>query len=457
MMSLGGVLHRLFLSIVAIPFILLLYVVVLHLLPDEALSPGAAAWLQLERVAVPKEQNSHYLILGMEAPAGVDSREYGEARVERIVTVERERPRREDENQDHYLPDGYAQEVQIERATLNNLCNPVEEYCIERYRSGADALFAQGDNALLLARYRVLRGLAHYQTIEPVGLYTPFPRLALLTDAQRLQHVAIVKRFLEGERAAALEELANDLRFSRMLMAEADTLLMRMISIRMVANVWHIYSQLLEVPDAGDVLAAIEAIPSLSDAERDFELVLAGEFRFDAQATESLETQLLEIEGGPVKKLFLSLIPVRKNRMLNRLYLYLNDLASHDALSPSQIAARNSEGADRRFLESGVWDYLVDPVTSIVMLFTVPNYSPYLLRHRALDGLLRVLKLKAAIRAMNVPAAGLDAFIIASPFASAYPDEVAPIRWDAGANALSYTAVGEGSSRYLSRVYFHLN
>ena len=172
---------RKFLIVIAsLPLLLLVYIAVLNLLPDEQLSPQAAAWLTSDRPLPTKEQNSYYLIWGLAAPVGVSMREYGEARVDKIVQADSEKPVDGIYGDERYLPDGFDPSANIEATGISDLCDLSEMYCLDSYKAGLESLLSQDDNALLLERYRALISLPHYQSITPAGIRTPFPSYSLL-------------------------------------------------------------------------------------------------------------------------------------------------------------------------------------------------------------------------------------------------------------------------------------
>ena len=442
-------------SLLALP---LVYIGALHLLPDEELSPLAAAWLKSDGAVLDKEENSYYLIWGIEAPVGVSMREYGEARVEKIVQVDSESLQHDLGDDDYYQPDGFDNGAQIDTEGMARLCELGEENCLDAYHSDAEFLFSQGDNALLLERYTVLSSLQHYQGIESMGINTPFPPFYRLISAQRLRHVSIASRYLKGERNEALEELAADLRFVRMLMAEADSLIVRMVAIRMMANDLHLYSQLLDKQDAAAVVQAIQAITPLSESERDCFKMFRGEFRFQAGAIAQLTylsmSEVVGVEGGALSYLD-GIFPINSNRILNATQTHFAKTIELGRLPPSQIKARLEQVTEELFMTPGLWNYLSDPVTSVLLSMAASDYASYLQHHHDLDGLIRLVRLKGLITEKSVSTEELDTFISTSSYASAYLQEEAPVRWDPEQQTLYFTPVNEASGYNLNYIFLN--
>lgn len=429
--------------LIALLFIAIAYLVVINLLPDEELTAGARKWLAAEPVSVPKEQNSYYLLWGLDAPADVDMREYGDATVAKIIKINKKAA--DNNNMSDYDPDGFGETGRIEVVGIDELCEPGTTYCLDEYRQVLNGLLAAGQNALFLQRYRELSSSAHYKNVIPLENYRPIPHISSLLKAQRLHLVSIAASYVQGNEQGALDLLAEDLRFCRMLLAEADILVMRFVAIGMIARNLQIYSQLLEfeAPD-GEVVKAVGGINELSSVERNFEPVMQGELQFMYQTLYSVSASNKEDTiGGRIVR---ATLPFRKRGLINRTQEQFNKIVELGSLPPSRIV-QESEKILQEF-EPDRWDYIRDPLTSLIFAIRAPDFSHYLLRHYDLNGLIRLLKLKALIKNEGVTADKIAAFIAASPYASAYPEEMSAVRWEAGAQVLTFdSALGERASK----------
>ncbi len=451
---------RKFLKVVFLILLLpVIYIAVLHLLPDEELSAGAREWLMAEPITVPKEQNSYYLLWGLDAPSNVDMREYGEARVARIIEVETSGTGYKAD----YHPAGFDETKQVKAVGLNDLCASDKESCLEEYRKNAESLLEEGDNGLLLDRYRDLSTLVSYRIQAPAGLYTPYMNFTQLRYAHRLRLILIVANYQGGNEADALAELASDLKFSRLVMRESGLLIDRLIAMALARESLHAYSQLVDSDNRDTrVFSEIESISELTQSERNLSRALKGELNFQRSILKEMgspsydEFNDNDFDDGYFLDpfIFKKGLPVRVNRNINRSQAYMEQLLMLGSLPPSEFAERSAHLEQKSYSNVTILAKLYDPLFTVLWLGSLPELSQYMTQNHDLNGLIRLLKLKALIKKQGVSKENIDAFITTSPYASAYPDEDNSIYWDPGAQALRYDSVsGEEDSSY-TRIFF---
>lgn len=405
------------------------YLGTLHLLPEDTLSPAASAWLQTEAPSVPAEQNAYLHILGIDAPATSSMLDYGTARAEGRVETSAPRTRASD---------------------MEGLCEPAEAACLQSDYNRIDTLLGNSDNALLLQRYHRLIGLAHYQVTAPLDTDSPLPHYPTLFAAQRLLHMAAVTDYIQGRRRQALALLDEDLHFARMLVVQADSLITRMMGLQLLANAMQGYSQLLEHEDAEAVIAAVEQIAELSPGELNLEGPLRGELQFQSNSLDSIESALRD-KGNPGSYIA-NMLPIRRDRLLNISHSLLERDSKRLAQAPSVIARqRRSETASA---QPGLLDHLYDPLYSIYFSKLQPDLTRHLIRHHDTNGVIRLVKLKAMLVAARPQEGAIEAFIAASPYASGYAMEAAPVRFDRATETLSYTSADRQREEAQVRVHF---
>ncbi len=420
---------------------------VLHLLPDEELLPGAQAWLEREPPDFPAEQNADYYLWGLIAPVDYPVFEFGRARIERFASLyaESAQPPWDELGDSALLPDGVAPESLLSVPALSSLCNLLFEPCLERLRDEAPALLAEGDNALLRARYQRLLEVPHNHTVEEMRPNEQVNRYGPVLTANFLHHAHIVQQFLSGEPDEALAALAADLRFSRMLLAESDYLFGEMMFAALVTRDLLLYSELLDSGVAIDrVVKAVRAIEPLTAAEYDVTEVMRGEFRFAVH----LSNVLVLVEGGELtddgKLMELGLeqwqlslyplLPERPNALANRVYRDRSLWAELATLSPTQIDARYRQLLDSDAWQPAWWEFFYH---RDVVAFAEPDkkFPAYLYRLHDLDGLIRMLQLKAEIRSKRISAGEVKGFLANHRSASVYGQ---PIRWCPSRQILYY-------------------
>ncbi|MEN8170370.1 MAG: hypothetical protein ABFS08_09130 [Pseudomonadota bacterium] len=444
---------RKFLKIVL--FILLLpviYLVVINLLPDEELSAGAKEWLKPEPITVPKEQNSYYLMWGLDAPADVDMQEYGEAVVDGMVQAGDKLHRYDPDASESYLPEAYDHDARIRAVGLGDRCKVTERFCLDEYRRSADKVLTQGDNILLLERYLAISNLMHYRRVEPVGINS-IPYFSPLTNVQRLRHIVITSMFFSGKHGEALEDLAVDLRFSRMLLSEADTLILKFIAMRMVANDLHLYGQLMESDEAAIVAKEVSEISTLSESEGGFGEVFRGELRFQKSMMQyTSDNEFNEDIGGGGMNPF-GVLPRRDRHFLNISYRYMFALLDAYGNPPTRFKLLHRELVKK---QPGVWETVKNPLNSILLSIAMPMYPSYMLRSHDLNGLIRLLKLKGKIVEDGVTAEDVDEYIATSPYASAHSQESVAVHWDPQRQVLFFSSMAESNNANTTQLYLSL-
>lgn len=435
--------------ILSLAALILLYIAALHLLPDPQLRPETSAWLEHHRRTLPEEQNAYYFVLGLEAPPGRSMLEFGKKHLAGSV-----------ENEDascnanrNSEEDDLANRKKIRSEGISQLCPPGEQSCLAIFQQHFDSLLEKGDNALLLTRYVTLSTKPHYYAVEPYSIDSSLPYYSLLINGQRLHHIQAVSRYLEGEQREALVELQNDLTFSRLLIEEADILITRLIAVKMAENTLQIYSQLLELKDAEDVVSAVKEVSPLSKDEYSLLQVFRGELQFQKSILEMLEhepSDELEYLSG---LLFSGVFPLRRNRMLNISQSRMARYHDMTNLGPSLIKKKSQEIEALEDYSTNLWEYLYDPLNAAYFSSTWPQFDHYIVRHHDLDGLIRLVKLKALIKEQHIPSTEVNSFIASSPYASAYADEMNPIRWNPEEHSLYFTSANSNETAETVKIY----
>lgn len=431
-----------------------LLIVLLHLLPDEELLPGAAAWLEERPVTVPAENNAYYYIWGLEAPRGVDPMEYGRERVDYVQRyLADEQNAHTSLSEFEVLPDGFDHAAALSTDALPQTCKLLEQRCLEAV-SDSDALaLGQETNAELLQRYQALIAMPHQQEVEPFVFNAPIPPYYGMKPLQEYYLAVAANRFLHGEVEQALAMLAADLRFSRMLLAEADQLILKLVAAEMVARDLHLYGQLMDSGIAPELLyAAVAAIEPLNKQELSLALPGRAEFRFMSSFISQLSGPLgVEWEATDFGsqslqgRVWLWLAPMQKFSVSNDIYLNWHSLVSASSLPPSQIPAAVRDILAAREARYGWYYYLYNPIVLVVeddMFFSTTTH--YLLLPHAVNGLLRLLHVRAELLRDGVTAGQVEAYMASLGDAHLYGDTKIQIRWDGKSQSLAYDGTVDG-------------
>lgn len=429
--------------------LILFYVAALHLLPDQELAPETSAWLEHHTRTLPEEQNAYHFIWGLEAPPGMSMLEFSKKQLAYSVNNEG-RAAKANKSADE---DDLANRKRIRSEGLSQLCHQREQTCLDIYQQHFDSLLEKGDNALLLKRYVILSAKPHYHAVEPYSIDSLSPYYSLLINSQRLHHVQAVSKYLEGRQREALAGLRNDLTFNRMLIQESDILITRLIAVNMAENTLQTYSQLLELKDAEEVISAVKEISPLSEDEYSLLQVFRGELQFQKSILEMLEhepSDELEYLSGII---FSGVFPLRMNRMLNISQSRMARYHDMTHFKPSLIKKKSQQIEALERNNGNFWEYLYDPLNATYFSATWPQLDYYIVRHHDLDGLIRLVKLKALIKERDIPPTEINSFIAASPYASAYADEMNPVRWNPEEHSLYFTSANSDETAETVKIY----
>ncbi len=414
---------------------------VLHLLPDEELLPGAAAWLADEVPPFPDEENAHLHLWGFAAARG----EAPLTRGRKVITVlqqpdpawmDMDPPPRAIGNADGVQPAG-----------LDELCDPLNDDCLAVYRNDISAVLAREDNALLLERYRALLTVPHYRKVERPYLKMPSPPYGKAIAVQKLYLAVAAGHYLRGDAAPGLTMLEADLRFWRMVMAEGNGMIAKMVAVKMVARDMRLLALLLDSREATpELLRFVADIAPLSEAELDMEWAFRDQFRL-------LETMVEEMIEAPASErsqgnLLLLVAPFKPNAMINDLYRLNADMlkASHQPVEQVAISMRAS--VERHIDQFGWWDYLYSPLNAIASTTAIPDFSRYVFNLHDLDAFMTLVKAKARIRAAGIGPSEVAAYLEGDAQARVYGGLQAPVQWDPETSELYYqTQPSDGEHR----------
>lgn len=336
---------------------------------------------------------------------------------------------------------------------VSELCQSAKEYCLDIYKENIDTLLSKGDNALLLMRYKKLYSLPYYYVTEPFRVDTYFPKFYLLASANQLHQIEAAVNYLEGEQAQAITALDNELQFSRRVMVGAETIITRVIAIKMAEDTLRTYSQLLELDDNKAAISAVNKISPLTADEYSLLRVLQGELRFQKSILDMIEYEQPDEVGAVLELIYSGAIPLRKNRMLNISRSQMTDYLNMADLPPSRLNKEYLASLAATDDAPSFWEYLFDPAYALYFSQIHHSFTPYIIRHHDFSGLIRLVKLKALLKAEQIPSSEINNFIASSPYASAYTSEMNPIRWDPEKLSLYFISASSDEKQKTISIY----
>ncbi|MCH9671599.1 MAG: hypothetical protein K0U93_09145 [Gammaproteobacteria bacterium] len=209
----------------------------LALWPDEPLDAATAAALRVPE-RLPARSNGYNALVGFPVATQHDSVAAGFAAVSRLNTL-------------------FATDVApITRAAIDNawiqpefdpasikpyVCDFSGPECAAKIRQHGAQLAAESAFAdVYVERILALADFPHYRTELEAHLAAPFPALGSVAGAYRL---ALARRIV-GSSASRSALITNELRVARTLLARADSLIVKMIALKMTMLALHALSAL---------------------------------------------------------------------------------------------------------------------------------------------------------------------------------------------------------------------
>lgn len=386
------------------------------LLHDDAPDAQAQAWLEAFEARRSQPSPSYLSLLGLDAPPAQAPQQLGQARL--LAYVE-------------WLDAGEPEDGPADTPGAlpapprEQLCDAGEAQCLARLASGRlDGARLLAEHATLVERYRGWRdGPAPRQQALP-GPAEPLPQYSLLVQGNHLLALQAVGLIEQGNPPAARELLLQDIAGLRRQLADSDTLIGKMLVLRMLAN----DVQRLALWQGRGLLPALPPLAPLSEAERSLRLPMQHEFAGAARLLRGLRESSADDYGdAPLWLLY------KPQRSINRAWPHYARIAELSELTSAQLARRLAERPAQE--NPSPWQEPRNPIGQILLNLSGPALERYVLRTHDLDARIRLLNLaqqlpeepaQIAAALQRLPAAG-------SPY---QPER--PARWDAGRQRLCF-------------------
>lgn len=414
--------------------LVLLYVLVLAALPDQALVPAAAECLKPKPTTLPATDNAFYLTLGFDAAAEDSPQALGEQIARDYSTwLAGLTPELLAESwpQAPFPFEKYDAARRIDVTPLKSLCEPEETPCLGSYHDAAIAI-RDGERRFdaLLERYDELRRKTGYEDPLPVSLWIPIPSYGGIGAAQRLVLAGATLEILEGHGESGAARVFEDLAFQRRQLAQAPNLIAKMVAVRQLARTLHTISQVLDLPDGWRIVAShLGSLEALSNEEADMRAVMCHEFRFTAAA---LDPQWMRADPDLrwfARNRWVEHFVFKRNATLNRLFEYEHALGE---------AMWRDPAAPQRARWRMIFELPYNPLGTILGGLAPLDFAKYGARVRDVAGLVELLRLEYEVRRQGVTANAMAGFV------SAYMRERAdafvhgPVQWNAGAQTIEF-------------------
>lgn len=449
------VLGRILLTLVAAAIVLYALLVAINW-KDRPASPATAALLraQAERPRVRDTDNGYIFVLGITAPreadpfaAGTRRRDWLVAQLAAPVFDPDSDPLRDDSR----LLAGRSATATL----LSRDCNTAGTECLLALRSHPEGLATWiREEGWLLDRYKQLIGLGQWQEVMPFDVLAPLPSYHVAFEGQKL----LLAEAHELGRAGRTDEaraLADaDARFWLMVLANADTLISKMIALRGAERnmLWTgMTSRQLPAPAMASVVPEIWRVP-LDRRTCSLRRVMAGEWRFDDRYLRQMDSGADDLEklGEPRLAIWKARLSWALQAPLwqaqdasNRIaasYLEIGGLLDTDCadMAPAIARARTAQGR----AEAAVpWYHPYNLPFNMLTHAGTGDYGDYGARLADMEAMRRALLVTVEMRGRQVPPAMLPQTLAASPLRNPFNDE--PFLWEPGSGTLTFRGLSE--------------
>ena len=396
------------------------------------------------RPAVSDDANAFVYLLGFDAALGDDPRAVGARRLAWLRSTDQVSFDDADDPQTTHLEPTSADPAVAE---FLRVCGDDTRDCAVAFTDSGSVFQAwNATHPWLLERYRAL--IAHTAWREEVFfLSAPFPGYAPALHGQRLLLLQAKVLADAGDARAASELLASDARFWRMVLAESDFLITKMIATAALRRHFEWGSLAVRSVAPGSIVSALpnEWRQSMTDAELSMRRTLVGEWKFFSSAPLTLDAEFAAREETLANRISDRLLhPLfQPQDTLNRQATYLDNLA--DALD---APLTDYEGAaDRASLVA--WQMteeayprlsLYNLAGSLALAAGIGDYGAYAYRVGDIEGMRRGAL--AAVLMRESATLKPDETLTARPLLNPYDDQ--PLRWDPQEQAVVFVGLEPG-------------
>jgi hypothetical protein len=286
-------------------------------------------------------------------------------------------------------------------------------------------------NKAIVDAYRDLRRYESFHNTITPHMVAPLPQYITLMRANRLILAKARVDFLAGDAAAAIEALRGEIRFARFLLAESETLISKMISVALAKRCYGLYAELL---DDGAFVASgpllDDELMNLEQSEWGLGEAMRWEFRAAAAVMSEVGEMGFAMAGdaaSTVPELGFGLI-WKENDAINMLHPWYDGMARDFELPAHEYAKLEIPEPE---IEPTWGEAIFNPIAVILMQIAVPAFERYYHRMFALDGLIRLVRLKQEIRVQKIGPDAIAGFAAGRGDDLRNPYTLEPMVWDA--------------------------
>lgn len=430
---------------------------------DDMLSPEIKAWMADENIRCNENKNAFIFLTGIMASENEDPYQTGKNQAEKY------RKALNDHKDRDYIDElnlKESEKIQLGK-DINNICDPLENECIKTYCSTNYEKMLPGNSyATVMKRYDRLYDYSCFQTTLKPNMLPPIINFGSLRIMHCLKLSSIAVSYMKGDKKEAIARLERDMRFYRSMLAQADTLIAKLVFVTWLKRDIHFYSQLMDTEkDMSDTLnKSVEKIIPLNLQERSLRPALKYEVKANldmalASPAYALSTYKEENDPGSedffenaVRDILVQTTPQERKRSMT--WLFKDNATIKSYYKIYECNSKMSEMEIRDFpankgrCENSLTrccDYIHNPIGTILASIAASAYSDCQLRLHDADGLIRLVQLKRLIRLNKVPADKIEQFLKDNSIKYGDPYSGLTMKWDAERKVISFRPFNEKS------------
>lgn len=337
---------------------------------DEPLSADAQTWL--EQAQVDAGQSRAYVFLnGLDAGSGQSPEALGAERLQAYRTWR---------SSHGPLDEGFTEPLVPTLAIANGplFCAIEKDGCLSTLLTGVSGWVETDEQRLLRERYWQFLQLDDYRNLLEASIMAPLPPYHYLVNGQQLLALQLLKAAQAGEGEQVRVRLDEELQLLRGQMRRADTLIAKMIMVRMVERNMRWQAVLYRQ----GLMPAPSSVPAFDQAERSLLRPLQYEFQLAALLLQALPdaesswTEWLMLQWG-----------LRPQMSINVSLTFYQPMAELSQLPPEVFVGALQQLPAEQWQRN--WR---NPMGNVLLEIGSPDYRRYAVRLQDLEAYRRLLQ-----------------------------------------------------------------
>ncbi len=391
-----------------------------------------------KRGSIADQNNAYIFFLGVSAPPDADPMTMG---IMRHKWLEQEMAKERFDGSDDPLAHDYDFKSKRSKAVIEfaESCSKIDAECLKAFEQGAEIIDEWlVEEQWLLERYRALIKMSEYEEIVNIDVSAPLPSYRFIYAGQRLLLAKAWMLADKGNFDSARTLLEKDLSFWRMVLANSDHILTKMLATAAVTRHFKYGNLVLrripehELPDA---IPGSWHIP-INLSERSMRRCLVDEWLFTDRIIHSIKDE--ELGLGPWGMAWWKIVKPfwQSQDSMNRYAEMILELTKlYDAPYPSvPDAIAKSELVGESYFRP--FSRIFNATGDVYFTTYFPSTFGYALRIADLEGLRRAALVTANFRARGIKVDGIGEALSTSDIRDPYWNN--SFSWDEETNSVVF-------------------